>query len=81
MFWITGIMVATNGMLSMIADRMAETHSIARPRSCMSPPLIPISQSARILSRPACSTPATTMNRPTKKKIVIHSTSLKLSIR
>jgi hypothetical protein len=39
------------------------------------------SQSASIFSSPACSTPATTMNRPTKKKMVIHSTSLKLSIR
>src|SRR5215510_16382861 len=29
MLLITGIMVATNGMLSMIADRMAEAHRIA----------------------------------------------------
>ena len=71
----TGIIAATKGMLSMIADRIAALHSTmlaVRPRLPDVPARISCASQA---SAPVTSTPRTTMNRPTKKKMVIQSTS------
>ena len=68
-----GSIVAVKGMLSMIAERMADTHSrSARPRRGTRESR---TQSAIDLDSPVCSAPATTMNSIMKKTRVGHSTS------
>ena len=72
---ISGIIVATNGMLSTTAEATAEIHMMASAVTARSPPVVSRTHPARMASTPACSMPCTTMNRPMKKKIVTHSTS------
>ena len=67
---ITGIMVATNGMLSTTADAIADIHRMANAVTARSPSVESITRSARILNTPASSIPLTAMNRPMKKKMV-----------
>jgi len=71
-------MVATKGMLSTTAETMAETQRMRMAVAAKSPSVQATMWWARISSAPAFSMPATTTNRPTKKKMVTHSTSPKL---
>src|SRR5512147_3182912 len=50
---IIGIIVATNGMLSTIADSAAEAHRMLTPVTVRSPPVASTSLLAKSLSRPA----------------------------
>jgi hypothetical protein len=54
---MSGIIAATNGMLSTIADRMAEPHRIAIAVAAGSPCVADISCRAARLSTPAASMP------------------------
>jgi len=54
---ITGIMVATNGMLSTTAEAMAETHRMTRAVTVRSASVKLITRSARILNVRASSIP------------------------
>ena len=50
---ISGIMVATNGMLSNTADKNADTQRMIAPATAMRPPVSATSLSAAIRSTPA----------------------------
>ena len=76
---ISGIMVATNGMLSSSADKTAETHRMMVPAAARLPPVSATSLPPTRVKNPLASTACTTTNRPMKKKIVDHSTSAKVA--
>ncbi|MNP38914.1 hypothetical protein D3C76_1324630 [compost metagenome] len=67
-------MVATNGILSRKADAMALNHKISMEVSSGSPPVNSMAHSASRLIVPVSINPPTRTNKPTKKKIVGHST-------
>src|SRR5438094_812176 len=77
---ISGIIAATNGMLSTMAERTADPQRIAMAVAVGSCPVAAISCCAAMLSSPAASMPCTMTNSPRKKKIVIQSTSAKVSV-
>ncbi|MMZ66964.1 hypothetical protein D1872_295020 [compost metagenome] len=74
MSWIIGIIVATNGILSRNAEAMALSHKMSIEVNSGSPPVNLIACSANCLIVPVSTKPPTRTNRPTKKKIVGHST-------
>src|SRR3990167_252853 len=74
-----GIMLATKGMLSTIAELIAENHKVVIAVTNMFPAFGFVSEiilSERLEIKPTLMTPPTIMKRPIKKKIVGHSSSL-----
>ncbi len=69
-----GIMVATKGMLSRMAERMAEAHSSASMSNTTSPPVTETSHWPIMVMTPVCSIAPTTMKSPRKNPMVPHST-------
>ena len=76
---ISGIMVATNGMLSMTADRIAEIHRMIVAATTRLPPVSATSLPPTSVRKPLASTACTATNKPMKKKIVAHSISAKVA--
>lgn len=78
-WWISGIIVATKGMLSTKAEAMAENHNINIPVSLKLPAVAVIAHLAMLLIKPVSIRPPTTIKSPIKKKMVGHSTVNKTS--
>jgi len=72
---IRGISVATNGMLSSIAERSADAQSITSIVATGCPPEIAMIRFASLPITPVCTIPPTTMKRHMKNNSVGHSTS------
>ena len=68
-----GIIVATNGMLSRMAERSADAHRMTSIMSMTSPPVTLMMAWPSISMTPVCSMPPTTMKSPKKKPMVPHS--------
>ena len=76
--WITGIIVALNGILSTNALANPDNHITITNVSHGFPPVTLIAwQSDNSLINPACCAVPTTMNKPVKKTNVVQSTSCK----
>src|SRR3990172_2929480 len=76
-----GIMLATKGMLSTIAELIAENHKVVIAVTNMFSALGFVSEiipSERLEIRPTLMTPPTIINTPIKKKSVGHSNSLNI---
>ena len=73
----SGIIVATNGMLSIIAEKNADPHRTEIVVAVGFPPVNFNNCSASIRIAPTSSRPVTKTNNPMKKNIVVHSTSFK----
>ena len=69
--FITGIIVAANGMLSTNALATAEPHKIIAQIAKRLPPLILPMNSAITTSTPVSSSPPTTINKPMKNNNVL----------
>ena len=71
---MSGISVATNGMLSMNAEAMALIQRISMAVALTLPFVIWMASAASILMTPVSTSAPTSTNRPAKKKIASHST-------
>ena len=74
MFWINGIIVATNGMLSRTEETSAESQSTSSDVFVTSPSVSATAPVARSRMTPVSLRPPTATKRPMKKKMVAHST-------
>ena len=69
--WITGSMVAANGMLSMKALATADTQMMMAIIRYALPEQILLMTPAMMVRMPVCSSPPTTTKSPMKKRIVL----------
>ena len=75
---ISGIIVATNGMLSINADAIALIQRIIIAVNVTSPLVTLIASSANIFITPVSTSAPTRINNPPKKNIASHSTLLSI---
>ena len=73
MSWISGISVATNGMLSMKAEAKALIQRISMAVALTLPFVSLIASAASTLMTPVSTSAPTRTKRPAKKKIAVHS--------
>ena len=76
---MSGMRVATKGMLSRNEETMADTHRMSRMVMVMWPLVRPMRPLARTWMMPVSCRPPTTTNRPVKKRMVVHSTPVMTS--
>ena len=70
---MSGIMVATNGMLSRKDENSAEPHRMRSIISLVLPPVMATSPLPSAVITPVSTMPPTTTNRPVKNRMVDHS--------
>jgi len=78
-FLISGIMVATNGMLLTTAEKIADPQRTSVVIATMLPFVLSRRNDAAMLIASTCSSPVTKINSPMKKNMVVYSTLRKCS--